>query len=53
MSVSETGAAVIAPTMAQITVFGRISEIVRRAEQDIVHDEKALVAWVKAELAKL
>jgi hypothetical protein len=41
------------PTPAQSSVLGRIETIVRAAEQDIVHDEQALVAWVKAELAKL
>ncbi len=54
MSESVSGAASAPkPTPAQSSVLARIDAIVHAAEQDIVHDEEALVAWVKAELAKL
>lgn len=53
MSETVNGASAPTPTPAQTSVLGRIEAIIKQAEAAIVHDEQALVAFVKAELAKL
>lgn len=53
MSDSVSGAAAPNVTPAQQSVLTRVEAMVRAVEADLIHDEQAIVAWVKAELAKI